>query len=604
MSATIDLFSAPGAVFHGLPHQVIDSLLASASRREYTTGQTLIAEGEHPRLMSLVLGGFADVFIAGRGAQPQRINRVGPGSTLGEMSLLSGEPASATVRAATPLQCLVLSRAEVHALAECYPRVYQNIGASLALKIARADRRAAGRGSGTLTQLDTLQAPPELAFALAASVAWHARRPTLLVRICESDDFQRTERLSGPGAHLLVTPRTGRFAPEQLPHTLDDLRRRYEHVLVESSTRLNAQRVVLLGRQAQVPPGSTDAPFLSLRGWTDVASSRSGPDANGVLHIPSLRASDAEALAGGMLPPVTPAGARIGWAARHLTRLKVGLALGGGGLKGYAHVGVLRGLERAGLHVDYLVGTSIGGVVGSLYALNHAPDTIADVLDAAAITLVRPVLSTRSLLSDDRLRRFLRSQGDCVTFDKLHTPLALVASDIYSGREVVFREGLVWPAVLATIAVPGMFPAQPIGPYRLVDGGVLNPVPADVARGMGADVVIAVRLRDERPLGQAEARATAPVGQSPSMIEVLTRSVDLLQGRLSPRSEAETDILIEPRCDGAPSLGLRSFSKGRRYIKAGEAAVAAARPALERALPWLYDVDQLHLPVTRVSAFL
>ena len=422
------------------------------------------------------------------------------------------------------------------------------------------------------------QAPPELALALAGSVAWHTRRPTLLLRICENEDSQPTERLNGPGAHLLVTPPTGRFAPEQLPHTLDDLRRRYEHVLVESPTPLSAQRIVLLGREAQAPPGSTEAPLVSLRGWTDVPFSRSGPDPTGVLHVPTLRAADYDALGSGMLPPVTPAGARIGWAARHLTRLKVGLALGGGGLKGYAHLGVLRGLERAGLHVDYLAGTSIGGVVGSLYALNHAPDTIADVLDAAAATLVRPVLSTRSLLSDDRLRRFLRSQGDCVTFDKLHTPLALVASDIYSGREVVFREGLVWPAVLATVAVPGLFPAQPIGPYRLVDGGVLNPVPADVARDMGADVVIAVRLRDERPLGQAEACATAPVGQSPSMIEVLTRSVDLLQGRLSPRAEAETDVLIEPRCDGAPSLGLRSFSRGRRYIKAGEAAVSAARP--------------------------
>jgi hypothetical protein len=96
-----------------------------------------------------------------------------------------------------------------------------------------------------------------------------------------------------------------------------------------------------------------------------------------------------------------------------------------------------------------------------------------------------------------------------------------------------------------------------------------------------------VRLRDERPLGQAEARAVLPVGQPPSMVEVLTRSVDLLQARLSPRAEAATDVLIEPRCDGAPSLGLRSFSRGRRYVKAGEAAVTAALPSLSRTLPWL-----------------
>src|SRR4051794_27530346 len=117
MSAALELFTAPGAVFCGVPDAVIAGVLASAARRDFAMGETLIAEGEHPRVMSLVLGGFADVFIAGRGAQQERINRVGPGSTLGEMSLLSGEPASATVRAATAVQCLLLTRAEVHALA-------------------------------------------------------------------------------------------------------------------------------------------------------------------------------------------------------------------------------------------------------------------------------------------------------------------------------------------------------------------------------------------------------------------------------------------------------------------------------------------------------
>ncbi|MBV9328426.1 MAG: patatin-like phospholipase family protein [Chloroflexi bacterium] len=585
-TAAFALFTAPGSLFSGLPAEVIDGVLASARSREYAAGEPLIVEGEHPKLMFLVLDGFADVFIDGRGAQQQLINRVGPGSILGEMSLLSGEPASATVRATAPLHALTLTRDQVRALADRQPRIYQNIGANLALKIARADRRSVGHASGTLTWLDSRDAPPHLARALAASIAWHARQPTLLLRLHK--DAAQNERPSGPGAHEIVVPADGRFGPHQLAHTLDDLRRRYEHILVESTSALNAPRVVLLG-PATPNPANTPAQrtLLTLRGFTGSVPARSGPDARGVLHVPALRTTDAEAVSAGLLTSATPAGAQIGWAARHITRRKVGLALGGGGLKGYAHLGVLRALERAGLHVDYLAGTSIGGVVASLYALNHAPDTIADVLDAAAETLVRPALSTRSLLSADRLRGFLRRQGECVTFDDLPLPLALVACDIYSGREVVFRSGLIWPAVLATVAVPGLFPAQPIGPYRLVDGGVLNPVPADVARDMGADVVVAVRLRDERPLGQAEARATIPTGQSPSMLEVMTRSVDLLQGRLSPRAEAAADVLIEPRCEGAPSLGLRSFSRGRRYIKAGEAAAMAALPSLSRAIPWL-----------------
>ena len=349
---------------------------------------------------------------------------------------------------------------------------------------------------------------------------------------------------------------------------------------------LSGRRVYLLGQAAPVPR-LAEAGCLLLRGWSTPSTSRLGPGPDGVVDVPALSAADERAVADGWLAPTTPAGARVGWAARDVASLKVGLALGGGGLKGYAHLGVLRVLERKGLPVDFLAGTSVGGVVASLYALNHGPDTIADILDAAGETLVRPVLSTRSLLSDDRLRRFLRGQGECVRFDDLHLRLGLVAADVASGREIVFRDGLVWPAALATVAIPGLFPSQAMGPYWLVDGGVLNPVPADVAADMGADVVVGVRLRDAPALGRAEARSEVPSGQQPSLLEVISRSIDLLQGRLSPRAEAAVDVLIEPRCEGAPSMGLRNFSRGRRYIQAGEAAAEAALPSLVAALPWL-----------------
>ena len=281
MSA-LQLFTAAGSVFHGLPDNVIDRVLARAQRRAYASGETLITEGEHPRRMALVVDGFADVFIAGRGAQQQRINRVGPGSTLGEMSLLTGEPASATVRAAVdsrpwPDACAV------HTLAASYPRVYQNIGANLASGSRARDRRSVGRGGGTLTRLELRHAPPELALALAASMAWHTRRPTLLLRITQ--DAAHQERLTGPGAHLLVTPPSGRFAPEQLGHTLDDLRRRYEHVLVECASPIRAPRVVLPDlmpsgpRARQIHPSSCSAdspnrPLLRELAVTRAGSSR------------------------------------------------------------------------------------------------------------------------------------------------------------------------------------------------------------------------------------------------------------------------------------------------------------------------------------------
>lgn len=576
-------------VFDGLPSEDVEGLLGDLERRVYASGSTVISEGDHPRTMFIIAAGVADVAVSGPDGREHRVNRVGVGSTLGEMSILTGAPASATVRAAGDLDVWVMTEEQLHQAATRFPRLYRNLGAMLALKVARSDRRAAG-GRGTTTVLRMQHAPPDLGRALAASVAWHTRRPTLLLVL---DDDAEPASEETPGAHRTVTRPVGGFAPANLAHSVDNLRRRYDHVLVQTPRALPGlpwREIHLVGPDEPTPPIARPRPGHTLRGWSEPAgagSLRIGPDTAGVLHVPRLREADHAALREGWLPPTTPAGARLGWSARDLAGLKVGLALGGGGLKGYAHLGVLRVLERVGLGVDYLGGTSIGGVVASLYALDHGPDAIADILDSAAGLLVRPTMSTRSLLSDAQLRRYLRAQGEHVRFENLRVPLALLAVDILSGSEVVFRSGLVWPATLATVAIPGLFPAQSIGPHWLVDGGVLNPVPADVVADMGADAVIAVRLRSEPPTGRSEGRGEAPSGPPPSVLEVISRSLDLMQARMAPRAEAATTVLVEPRCEGAPGMGLRRFTEGRRYIQAGAAAAEAALPRLAALFPWV-----------------
>jgi len=576
-------------VFDGLPSDEVEGLLGRLERRVYASGSIVISEGDHPRTMFIIAAGMADVAVSGPDGREHRVNRVGVGATLGEMSMLTDAPASATVRAAGDLDVWVMTEEQLHKAATRFPRLYRNLGAMLALKVARSDRRAVG-GRGTTTVVRLHHPPPGLARALAASVAWHTRRPTLLLVL---DDEAEAASEETAGLDVTTTRPVGGFAPSNLAHAVDNLRRRYEHVLVETPRPLpglSAREMHLVGADEPMPRIARPRPGHTLRGWSEPAGSgslRVGPDSAGVVQVPALSEADHAALRDGWLPPTTPAGARLGWSARDLVGLKIGLALGGGGLKGYAHLGVLRVFERIGLQLDYLSGTSIGGVVASLYALDHGPDAIADILDAAAGMLVRPAVSTRSLLSDAQLRRYLRSQGEHVRFEDLRVPLALLAVDILSGSEVVFRSGLVWPATLATVAIPGLFPAQSIGPYWLVDGGVLNPVPADVVADMGADTVIAVRLRSEPPTGRSEGRGEAPSGPPPSVLEVISRSLDLLQARLAPRAEAATTILVEPRCEGAPGMGLRRFAEGRRYIQAGAAAAEAALPRLAALFPWV-----------------
>jgi NTE family protein len=191
------------------------------------------------------------------------------------------------------------------------------------------------------------------------------------------------------------------------------------------------------------------------------------------------------------------------------------------------------------------------------------------------------------VLSSTGLRASLQAVGRDKRIEDLQTPLAVLAADITSGREVVFRRGILWQAVLASMALPGVYPPQCIGPYTLVDGGVLNPVPSNVAAEMGADTVIAIRLA--APAGPAkeypEAREAS--GRVPSLLHTITRSIDMMQSKISSDSATAATIPIEVSFEDVVRAGLRHWSEGRRYIPLGDAAAEAALPRITAALPWV-----------------
>src|SRR5262249_37182297 len=149
------------------------------------------------------------------------------------------------------------------------------------------------------------------------------------------------------------------------------------------------------------------------------------------------------------------------------------------------------------------------------------------------------------------LQKTLRSFAGDRRIEDAKIPLALVATDIELGREVMFTRGLVWPAVLASMAIPGIYPAQRMGNRTLVDGGVVNPVPGSAAVALGADVVIAVRLGNSATVGPADAVATVPAGRGPTMVQSLMRSVDLMQQEISRAAAGEATVQIRPVCDSA-----------------------------------------------------
>jgi NTE family protein len=273
-----------------------------------------------------------------------------------------------------------------------------------------------------------------------------------------------------------------------------------------------------------------------------------------------------------------------------LCGLKVGLALGAGSEKGYAHIGVLRVLQRAGVPLDYLGGTSIGAAVAASRAGGHSPDEIERFFTSVGQAAFRFRFQRASLLSNAGLRDKMRDIAGRRRFEDLPIPLAVVAADLITGREVVFRRGVVWPALVASMAIPGIYPAQRIGPYMLVDGGILDAVPSDVVASLGADKVIAVNLSSNPTPPPIEAETAQPRGAPPSALKVLRSAVEIMQRNVSARTEGAATIVIEPTFE-APGSGswqrLRTFSEGRRYMDEGEAAAEAALPRLAEALPWL-----------------
>ena len=591
------------SVFEGVPQEELARLLGDLERRSYPLGTVLVAEGDRTKEIYIAQAGSADVVISDLDGTEHRVGGIVPGGSVGEISLLTGQPAVATVRATADLEVLVMTEGDFARLVDSFPEVYRNLGAILAERLARTDRLVVGRKEGRLARLISDGGPPLLGYGLACSIAWHTRQRTLLV-VLDDDPPPELADLATTGseppwrsgrspeemgADLMVAAPEGAFGDESMPATIEALFGIFPNVLVqtpgERAPDVPGARTVRLADARRSGSAVSDGE-LRVCGWaTDGVPSRPGFDA--IVAVPEPDAEDWRELQAGLLSTRSDAGRELGWAARDLAGLKVGLALGAGSLRGYAHVGVLEGLRQAGIPLDYVAGTSIGAAVASLAVGGQDPAAIADVLDELSPTLFRLTVPIWSFLSSRSLRRYIQDFTGDTRLEDLPIPLALIAADILTQQELVLRRGLVWQAILASVSIPGIYPAQRIGRHVVVDGGVLNPVPADVVADMGAGVVFAVKLGGGSMPADHEFEVVPASGRPPSAVAVLMRSIETMQGRIAtePGMEATT-IAIVPKV-GAESGGLRKFSSGRRYIPDGEAAVEAAMPRIGASLPWV-----------------
>ncbi|HXU92542.1 MAG TPA: patatin-like phospholipase family protein [Gallionella sp.] len=181
-------------------------------------------------------------------------------------------------------------------------------------------------------------------------------------------------------------------------------------------------------------------------------------------------------------------------------RPKIGLALGSGSARGLAHLGVIRALKDAGIEVDFVAGTSMGALIGAIYAAGKLDELEATFLGfdwKKTVSFFDVVLPKSGLLDGAKITALVRAHLHADAIEMLPKPFAAVATDIVTGEEVVIRSGDVIEAVRASISVPGIFTPVPRNGHILVDGGLSNPVPVSAVRAMGADIVIAVDLNHE-----------------------------------------------------------------------------------------------------------
>ncbi|SHI64245.1 patatin-like phospholipase family protein [Propionispora hippei] len=262
-------------------------------------------------------------------------------------------------------------------------------------------------------------------------------------------------------------------------------------------------------------------------------------------------------------------------------RPKVGLALGSGGLRGLAHVGVLRVLERENIPVDYIAGCSIGSMIGALYCAGQQPDTILKL----ARHLKRNywldfIIPKMGIVSGEKVLQVMRLLTQQKSFADLRTPLAVVATEINHGKEVVFTEGDLAKAVRASISVPGIFVPYQWDDMLLVDGAVLNPTPIDVARKMGADIVIGVDLA-----------YASTVSSITNMFDVIIQSIDIMERELSKHRQPHCDVLIRPEIS---HISPSSFEAIEECVALGEAAAELVVGEIRRLLAG----EPPHIPET------
>ena len=250
----------------------------------------------------------------------------------------------------------------------------------------------------------------------------------------------------------------------------------------------------------------------------------------------------------------------------------VALVLGSGGARGYAHIGVIEVLEKYGIKPDFIVGTSAGSIVGSIYASGKSAEQLRDIAMQMKVADVREInIGLKGFFDGKKVEDYVNEQVAHTSLEKMKIPMYVVATELKHGKKVIFNYGNTGQAVRASVSIPSMFIPTKIAGQEYVDGGLVSPVPVNVARDLGADIIIAVDI-----LAQPAYTETSNVWG------LFNQNINIMQNMLAAEELKHADIVIQP--------DLREKShifdvKGRQdTIQAGIDATLQRLPEIDTAL--------------------
>lgn len=564
-----------GPLFAQLDAKALDDIRRHTRSRRYATGAVICQEGERGDSVLVLQRGSADVRVASKTERRTvDVRQLRAGDLVGEVGALTGLPRSATVVASSDTDALEITREDFDRLLADHPRLEANLTRLLGARLASGNSALRGAGRGVVAFVVAMERP-----SLADQALEAARRATPRpAAIVDLRGARETPALTVPGNAYAVAG-----APQALEH-LDRLETAHETVILVVGSKQRSLAHLLARAHRVVALASRDealalAPRLRAahRRADLVLLGGAGDDSFSLLaeYRVARRCAD------------EPTASETAWLGRHLSRSKLGLALGAGGAKCFAHAGVIDALQRAGYTIDCVSGSSMGAVTAVWLALGMSGADIADTLSKHWAP--RPVVDEifRKGAAGDGVRileQLLRETTGDRSFADLETPATVMTADLAGRCPAPLTSGALWEALMAALAIPGLYPPWVRGEQRLVDAVSLTPVPIESAIEAGADLTIAVNVLgpESRPswpvtaAGVGLAAAAAP-RRSGHVRDTVVEVLELAQIDASARQTARADVPITPQF--GPGTW-RDMHLGPLFFAAGVEATEAQLPRL------------------------